>query len=673
MADKNKYFATLTGKDSGSALMERVNNYYQVLQSTGRLALYKRLANSYFIGYFRGGALQQTGAQDEFTTMNANHFRNIIQHMLTMTTSQRPSFEPRATNTDYKSKAQTIVSRGVLDYYNREKGMGELTEKNTEYGLLFGECEGVVEWDAKAGDPYMADPANPGAVIPQGDVAFSRYGPIDCIRDTTLTSADDMKWRIYRRFVNRFDLIARFPEAADRILNLEVDASIMANRWLSPWNWKTGDIVPLYTFFHDKTPAVPNGKRTLFIDKEAPLMDGALPYDFFPGFRLAPSEQEGTPFGYSISFDLLPIQEALDILYSTVITNQSNFGVQNILMPTGANIAVKQLVDGLNLINYDPKQGKPESLNLTNTPKEIFDMIGRLEHVMEILSGVNSVTRGDPEASIKSGVALALIQSMAIQFNSGLQKAYARNVEGIGTALVKILAKFPKTKRIVEIAGKANRTYLKEFIPEDLAGISRVTVDLGNPLARTTAGKVQMAEDLLNNKLIETSDQYIQVLTTGNLDPLIEGKQAELMLIASENEMMSEGKKPVVAVTDDHVLHIREHKCVLASPEARNSPEAVKALTDHETEHIRMLEQLSVSNPNLLIALGQQPMPPPALPALPPAPGAHGPAGKSPDIAPKLDPTDPTLKAAAGVPAVQTPKNPATGAPIPTAPGQAAA
>lgn len=659
---KPTYFATLTGLDFSSAAMERINDYYQGLMISGRLGLYRRLAEAYYRGYFSGGQLGQDGDQGEFTMMDVNHFRNVLQHMMSMTVTQRPAFEPRATNTDYKSKAQTIVARGVLDYYNREKGMGDAAEENTEGGLLFGEAETVVDWDSWAGKDYMANP-NGGAPLREGDVTFKTFGPIDCIRDVTLVKAKDMTWRFYRDFVNRYDLIAKFPEARERILSLELGPSTMANRWLSPWTWKDGDIVPVYIFYHDRTPAVPGGRAALVIDKEPPLLDGGLPYDTFPGYRLAPAEHKGTPFGYTVAFDLLVIQEAIDILYSTVVTNQASFGVQNILLPNGSNISVQQLVDGLNALFYDPKHPKPEALNLTNTPAEIFNMIDKLERVMEVLSGVNSVARGDPQTSLKSGAALALVQSMAIQFNSGLQKAYARQVESIGTAVVKILDKFPKTKRIVEIAGKANRTYLKEFSAGSFSLISRVTVDLGNPLARTTAGKVEMAQDLLSNKLIETSDQYIQVLTTGTLEPLIEGKQAELMLIASENEMMANGKQPQVAVTDDHALHIREHKPVLADPEARRDPAVVKALTAHETEHIRMLEELSVSNPNLLIALGQTPVQPPAMPT--PLPGGPG-GAPSPDAGARLADARPeVVKAATGVRGPSMPKNALTGEPAP--------
>lgn len=660
---ERKYFATRTGKDFTSAAFDKIDEYYQFLNSSRRLELYRRILRTSYVGFYRAG-LTTSGDQDEFLTMNANHFSNILSHMKNMTITQRPAFEPRATNTDYKSKAQCIVSRGILDYYNREKGMGDASETATDGTLEFGESETVVEWDAMAGADYMVDP-NTGKRLKEGDVTFKNFNPLNAIRDVNLTSAKKMTWRIYRDFVNRYDLAAIFPEAEQRINSLEVDVSLMNQRWLSPWTSKSGDSVPVYIFFHDRTPAVPDGRFSLIIDKEGPLMDGALPYGFFPGFRMAAKEQQGTPFGYSPSFDLLPIQEAIDILHSAVITNQANFGVQNITIPEGANINVQQLVDGLNAIYFDSKFGKPEALNLTNTPAEIFKMIDHLERLMETLSGINSVTRGDPQANLKSGAALALVQSMAIQFNSGLQKAYNKQIEDIGTGVIKILGRFPKTKRIVEISGKANRKYLKEFTAEDVAGISRVTVDLGNPLARTTAGKVQMAEDLLANKLIDSADQYIQVLTTGQLEPLIEGKQAELMLIASENEKMADGKKPVVAVTDDHALHAREHKCVLASPEARDNPDAVKAVSAHLTEHIRMLEKLSLENPNLLTMMGQTPVQPPAPPP-PPGGGAGG-------SAPVVDPTSPTAKAAEKVNLPSMPKNALTGekAPAPLPPAAA--
>jgi len=330
-------------------------------------------------------------------------------------------------------------------------------------------------------------------------------------------------------------------------------------------------------------------------------------------------------------------------------------------MPNGANIGVTQLAGGLNVINYDPKNGKPEGLNLTNTPPEIFNFMDMLSKLGEMLSGINSVTRGQPETNLKSGAALALVQSMAIQFASGLQQTYAQLLENLGTGVVNLLKDFAKTPRMAAIAGKSKRTYMREFSGKDLANINRVQVDMGNPLARTTAGKVQIAQDLLAAGMIQDPDQYLMVLTTGRLEPLIEGKQAEIMLVRSENEKLAEGQPAQAVATDNHKFHISEHKSVIASPEARQNPGVIQAALTHIQEHIQLLR---TTDPGLLVVLGQQPIAPVMPPGMPtgappgPAPAGGGPAGPA-DV---MNPEPPAEQAAAKVRMPNMPKNPLSGA-----------
>ena len=120
---------------------------------------------------------------------------------------------------------------------------------------------------------------------------------------------------------------------------------------------------------------MPDGRYLIFLSSEVSLFDGPPPYRFIPVFRMAPSNIIGTPFGYTPMFDLLPIQEAINSLYSTVLTNQNSFGIQNIMLPKGSDLNSTDLAGGLNLIEYDPSLGKPESLQLTHTPVEIFNKI----------------------------------------------------------------------------------------------------------------------------------------------------------------------------------------------------------------------------------------------------------------------------------------------------------
>lgn len=149
---------------------------------------------------------------------------------------------------------------------------------------------------------------------------------------------------------------------------------------------------------------------------------------------------------------------------------------------------------------------------------------------------------------------------------------------------------------------------MKEFTGADLSEINRVTVDVGSPLSRTTAGKLSILESLAQAGLIKNMDQYLQVLQTGTLEPAIEGETAELMLIRSENEKLGEGAGDVIAVaTDNHSMHIQEHKSVLASPESRSNPAIVQATLAHIQEHINLL---STVDPNLLAMMGQQSLAP---------------------------------------------------------------
>ena len=272
----------------------------------------------------------------------------------------------------------------------------------------------------------------------------------------------------------------------------------------------------------------------------------------------------------------------------------------------GSNVSSKKIASGLNLVTYSKLGGKPEPMNLTQTPPEIFKFCQQLEQAQETLIGVNSVNRGNPEASLRSGNALALVASQAIQFNSGLQASYSEHIEDVFTSLITMLQDYAVTPRIATIAGNFNRSYMQEFSSKDIDKVSRVVVDLGNSVMRTNAGRLEVANNLLQMQLA-TPDQYLAVINTGRLEPMYESHQKQLLLIRAENEAMSNGEPVMAIATDMHDLHIREHQCVLADPEARKNPQVTQTTLMHLNEHIDLKETV---RPALLMALGMQPIPP---------------------------------------------------------------
>lgn len=640
MVDSGKfkrYWATVPSNEIANEILDKVDDYYKFLSMSGRMDLYRRSWTYYYRPRVTGGMLNPTGEQGELTALSVNHYRNLLSHLETMTTQQRPAFEPRASNSDARSQAQVVLASGLLDYYMREKKMERFLKTGVKDGLIFGEAFVRCEWDATSGDTYGK--TETGATVYEGDIKYTNFTPLNCIRDFTKEAPAQDEWVILRETVNKYTLAAKFPDLADKILDDSVDLlEYAATTTLQALGLDDSDNIFQYTLLHKPTPAVPEGRFTTCLDNETVLQDGPLPYKETHVYRIAPDEETGTIFGYTVGFDLLPMQEATDILYSTVITNQSTFGVQNILVPKGHDLSTSQIAGGMTLVECDFSLGEPKALNLTQTPPEIFNFIQMLEKTSETISGVNSVARGNPEASLKSGAALALVQSMAVQFTQNLQQSYTRLVEDVGTGTISILKDFAAVPRVAAIAGKSNRPLMKEFSGKDLDLINRVLVDMGNPLTRTTAGKVNLADSLAERNMIDNPDQYIQVVTTGRLEPVIEGKQAELLLIKAENEALAEGTPQVALITDQHSQHILEHKTVLANPEVRQDPNSgpiVKATLEHIQEHINFLQ---TGNPALLALIHQQSM----APQMPPQGGGSGTANM-------LDATPPGEKAAADV------------------------
>lgn len=612
--DNNQYFAATDDlTELGSEIIKKVEDYNEYLLMSGKSQLWNRVYETYYSGQLNMGSLQNSGEHGEFTNLDCNHFKSLLTHLLVMTTNQRPALDPRAINTDTESTAQCKLAQGLLDYYMREKKVERYLKEAVAHGLRYGEGFLVTEWNTSGGEDYGVNPET-NAVIKEGDLKFDSLPPHFVARDFNKISSDNHDWVVLVRFENKYNLAAKYPEQAEDILNLSANDDMFIKLKLSKKGiCDDSDDIPIYTFYHERNDILVDGRMTECLTPDIVLFDGPLPYRELPVYRLAPENQDFQIFGYTVGYDLLAIQEAINNLYGTVATNISTFGVQSVLIPRGFNISVHELTGGLNLVEYDPKVGKPEPLQLTLTAPEVYNFIAQLERLMETLSGVNQVARGNPESNLKSGNALALVQSMAIQFNSGLQQSYTQLLEDVGTSIVNVLKDYAEVPRVAMIAGKYNRSYMKEFSGEDLKQVNRVVVDAGNPLSKTLSGKMQIADNLLQAGFIKDPQQYEMVLMTGNLDYILEGDQKELYQIRQENEMMTEGQNPPVMVTDAHAKHINEHKAVLSSPESRIDPVVVATTTQHIQEHINTLK---TADPDLLQMLGQQPLAstPPAMP-----------------------------------------------------------
>ena len=587
LQEKINYFAALPAKEIGSELVQRVRNYYQEINDCGRAELLINLYNTYNRPANMRGYVGRQGKYAKFIT---NHFRNLIAHRMSMTVNQRPHFEPKAANTDYKSQAQVSLASGLLEYYNRIKKMERFTTDATEKAIVYGEAFVAATWNPTSGEQFGVN-AQTGAPLFEGDIEFKVLRPFDLVRSIDHHDNNHLDWVIVRERKNRYNLAAKYEELAEDIVNYSdiLDPDLITDfRDYERFDRNRKDIldelVTVFTFYHRPSEALPQGRMVEFIGDDLILHDGPIPYRNTPVFRIAPGEEDGLIWGYSASFDVLPLQQALDKLNSTILTNQAAFGVQNIMSPKGSGLNINQISEGLNHIKYDAKLGPPQALQLTATPSEVFGFIDKIESDMEKLMGLG-LGRGEPPDNVKSGSFAALLENKAITFAQQLQQSYVELLEDLGTAVVQLLQDYATVPRVAMITGKSQRSYMKEFKSEDIGEITRVIVDIGNPMTRTAAGRMNLAETLIQQGFVQTPQQFMEVLNSGRLEPVTESELAEVLLIRAENEDMQEGQVPAVLRTDNHALHIQEHLTILADPDTRKDPQRVAVVLQHIQEH----------------------------------------------------------------------------------------
>lgn len=590
-----QYFAQKPVDECVADCFDKIDKFYMYLNASGQWQLFLNSYKAYHRPGINLGETLRYGDKGQYMDITVNHYRNLIEHAVAMIVNQRVEYSPKAMNTDYKSQAQTILAKGLLEYYHRTNNFDQLIYKMIRDGFLYGESYLYLGWDPTKGEIVNVD-SESAQTFREGDLKAKLFNTVDVIRDPQAPVNMDRDWDILVERVNKFDLATQYPQLAEKILATSDKKRSLAFEFVfneAIWTSAMGsdDYTVKYTLVHRKTPTLPEGRLVEFLDDKIVLFDSPLPYDTSPVHKFYISEQEGSPFSYSHAWDVLPLQDNIDRLTSAVVTNNAAFAMQSILMPEGAQISEDAVNKGLLVLKYKGDK-KPEALQLTQSAPETYNLIDRLAKSAETILGVGSIGRNNSDALKTSGSALALLQSIDVQFNQQIQAHYVFFLERVGTSILYILKQYANTRRVALITGKHNRQYLREFDNSDIDLIQRVYVDMGNPVMRTLAGNYELATTLVNQGVVNSVDALVEVLSTGRVEPAYESKQAEQMLIRSENENLSDGKLQQALITDNHVLHIKEHMVVLSNPQDRQNPEMVNAALAHIQQHMDLMDAM---------------------------------------------------------------------------------
>lgn len=646
----DKYFALKSAKDVIGYLREGREEWVTNLARKGLRERWRKSYNLYYGKHFEnkagstGASLVRTGQQGEIVAFAVNHYRNLIKHTLALTCDQKPAFDPRAINTDPESGNATHLAGLILESDMKFKQLARFYKGTAERAQVFGRGISVQMWNTSLGRPYAAKPAMDtmgqpimdketgqpkNQVVYEGDIDDRQTGPYDVFVDQGLEDYREREWVDIRLYENKWNLASKYPAYADKIQNLPAkhENELLRGQLFQQSDSKTNQVV-IHYFIHKRTMACPNGRLLIYCNEDTPLFDGPAPppYDEqLPDHRLVPGEMFGSTEGYADAFDLQGIQEALNVLFSISFTNLNAQGIQKLWMPEGGNVSTSTLSKGLALIRTAPGM-KPEPLQLTANPQDLYKAIDTLVKSAESVSGINSVARGDPEHSLKSGIALAYVQAMAVQYTSAFQESWANYLEEHASYRIALYQHFAATNRLVDLVGKRNASYTAQFNKDKLKGVRRVVVDLANPLMKTLGGRIQVAESWLDKGLVKTPQDYMTFVETGQIGFMNQDGFDRSASIEMENQALLAGQ-PVQAIPgEQHLLHAQKHLALIANPDVKMKSPIVQAVLAHVQEHVNLKQ---TQGPVFDILSGEPPLPPP-----PPPPGAPGPGPGGPPPGP---------------------------------------
>lgn len=686
-----KYFAKLPASELASELKNRYGGWKSWIEKSGAKEKMEKSFKFYYGNQWDGqpGIGNQNvldmGEQGELKGIHVNDFRNIIRNILILTTSQKTAYEPRASNGDPKSMQRTKIAKIVLENYLYVKRLNRYLNLAAEQSLVMTKGFVMVDWNDKLGKPIDTRPVfeldhegNPemdelgqpklkldedGEPLKQlmfeGDLDYTLLDPRQVHYDHAITDWRKNPWVEVITWENKFDLAAQYPNHAEAIENFSFSDNEFCKELLFNVGADESTMIPVRRFIHKPTLALPAGRDMKFLDSHLILSDTKYRYakDGDPNgsmlnvFRVTPSEVFNSGECYSDSYDLIVLQEVQNILYSAAFTNNQAFGVQGVVTYAGTTITHEAIGRGLVNVKVSQPGMEPKPLQLTNTPAELFKLTEMVGGKMETISGVNAAARGAPDFKNMSGKAIGLVQSMAAQYASGFQQSLAEFKEDVASLSLFLFRKFAKNERAMEMSGKMNKHGIGSFKGDDIEGVERVIIDLGNALSQTVAGRADRADKWLESGMIKTPQEYITVEQTGNLEPMIEAPLAQSIMIRQENEDLLEGKHVIAMIGDAQLLHAQEHLVVLYDPElrrmAQNGDQLARQILTNATQHIQEHMNLwKTQHPEWAAVTGEQPAPPPPMPPMgPPPPGMEGPALGPQDMPPPpQDPNQPPMQ-----------------------------
>lgn len=558
----------------------------------------------------------------------ANHLYDLTKNRASRLVKFRPAVAILPTNDELEDKLAAKLCKMLLDHIWYEQDFeGVLQTQLATYAQVMGEVYLFIEWNKDLGDlspAYvqalkssqdqripMLDQDGNQVIDKQGNPIYIdqpvRIGDVDY----RLTMATDVLLQKKHKFkevdycfkgevVSIDALRIKYPELAAKIK--DQDTQIYDYEKMQMVSTKRQVIV--WTFYHRRSPQMDKGRMIKFTDTVI-LENVEFPYshDSLPFIRFTDQDLPGELHGVSFFEQIKGLTGTYNNLTNMLIRNIVLVSHPKWMIPAGS-VALDRLGNDITMVQYKGPQ-PPVLATAQSVPSDVYNFRSALKEEFQQISGVFGVSRGEPPAGIKAGIALQFLSEQESERYNELILKWNEMIKQIAQMTIAVCGDYydESDERMVRVIGK-NNAYMTEFFKVSaLEKDYDIRIQNSSALPKSVAARTQTLLDLSERFPDQfTGEQVIEMLDLAQSDKFTDAATVAVRSAEAENEKLYETKddEELAPVEfENHILHWKIHTRQMQEFQFKykTSPEIQQRFKDHVTAHEMFMTEQAKKSP----------------------------------------------------------------------------
>lgn len=475
-----------------------------------------------------------------------NHLYDLTEQKVSKTVKYKPDVVVLPVKDESEDRFSAKVAKNVFDHISDKEEFDDKVQDSVRLAVITGEAYIFIEWDADQGDPIeamnklgdddemplMDEEGNPlkdklgkelkyskkEGTVRIGDVVY-KVVPPNYVLVGKSRKYEDAQILFRKEIVEVALLKKRYKSKADKIKKNKEDTFFNISTFEDE---KLVRHTYLYNCYVKHSDQVNKG-RCIRFTKDVILYNKDLGYTHgdFPCERLVDIMIPDQLHGVSSFSQVSGLQAHHNNLVSMEVRNQYMLAHPKIAVPLGS-VKLESLGNDITIVNYKGAV-PPQVLQFNPTSNQTTELANRMKEYMQVIFGIQGVSRGEPPPGVKAGIALQFLSEQEQERQSAFIAQYNTFVRRIAEKTISVAADYytEDDNRMVRVLGKNNEYMSESLDAKHLTKGFDIRVQNSSALPRSKPARTQQILDLTEAYPgIFSKEQILDMLELGNVTRL---------------------------------------------------------------------------------------------------------------------------------------------------------